>query len=57
MSYAFLALKKKINKIIDGELECSAEELETEAYEKYTSDKLSAEEYNEICTMVEMALC
>lgn len=57
MSYAFLVLKKKIDRIIDGELECSAAELETEAYGKYTSDKLSAEEYNEICTMIEMSLC
>lgn len=57
MSYTFSVLKKKINKVIDGELECSAADLEAEAYQKYTADKLTTEEYNEICMIIEMSLC
>lgn len=41
VSYTFSVLKKKINKVIDGELERSAADLEAEAYQKYTADKLT----------------
>lgn len=57
MSYAFSVLKKKIDKIIDGELDCPVSEVEAEAYQKYSDNKLSADEYNDICTLIEVSLC
>ena len=57
MSYAFSALKNKIDKIIDGRLDCPASKVEEEAYQKYSANKLSADEYNENCTLIEVSHC
>lgn len=55
MSYTFTSLRNKIRKAEEDNSRYSAEDLEIMIYEKYQDGKLTPNEYNELCTILEFA--
>jgi hypothetical protein len=53
MPSAFETMKAKILKAGDGNESLSQEKLEDMVYKRYTSSKITPEEYNELCCLID----